>query len=716
VGNITGVITDVVSYDKKTHYCTIVLNDGKKYVGKFPFVRDGIEVELKQSGTENAIYDTTPFSEYKVVASNTPQSAMGILKSVNGIGAKKAKQIYEHFGDKLYYILTEETHRLAEVEGIGNKKLQEISEVVDKVLTIEPVVEMFGHILPYRDILSLVSGKDEFEIRDIVLNPYKSVFYLDGLTAERLDSVASISEVIPQDDHYRIAAFVYGRMKSEAAMGKTTLKRKNVENYVYKKAKVEKDLVTSTIDRMKEEDMIIENVADVIKLSFVHKMELDILNDINRLLESKEIDPDGIDELADSWQRNRGIKLSPNQLSAIYALNRGVSCVTGGAGTGKSFIISLMNYIAGYYDIPCFILSPTGAAAKRLERLALKSSTVHRFLGYNSNKCDMNREHQSKQGVYIVDESSMLSYSVMSMLLAAIPDGSSVIFVGDPNQLPPVEIGRPFIDLVHSESVDVFHLTDTFRQDVEAIDIIRAAEGVLRGNLKALNMPKSKSFFIHVVEESEDMVESIKSLLLKERSKREDMRDVGFITEYMIMAPTKHKGYAPVSKLNKMLAKTFNKEDDHVAFKTSDGISVRVYDIVMNTKNDYERNVFNGDTGVVNYTQTGIQVYYTELKQLEEYEPFEVDNLELSYARSVHKSQGSEAKYAIFPIEMSSLYMWNRQMLYTAITRARKEVHIFMKRNEKNKILNSILNTKSDLSTDFKLVLNKLIRKESVKI
>jgi len=710
-GSIKGIVVEVSSYDKKTHYCTMKLDDGNKYCGKFPFVHDGIEVELKQSGKKNDIYDTIPFSGYKIISSTSPQSAMGILKTVNGIGAKKAKQIYEHFGDSLYYVLTNETHRLSEVEGIGEKKLREIEETVSKITAIEPVMDMFGHILSYRDMIKLVSGKNESEIMDIVINPYKAVYYLDTITAEKLDSVDSIREVISNDDKYRISAFVYDRMKSEAALGKTTLKRSNVEKYVTKKAGVDKELVKSCIDQLKEDSIILENMEGIIKLSFIHKMEAEIIRDINRLIENTDIDPEGIDELSSSWQNNRDIKLSDNQLKAIHSLKSGVSCITGGAGTGKSFIISLMNYICTYHEIPCYILTPTGAAAKRLETLGLKASTIHRFLGYDSNECTYNREHQGKSGVYIVDESSMLSYSVMNMLLQALPSGSSVIFVGDPNQLPPVEIGRPFIDMVYSNSVEVFRLTDTFRQDVEAIDIVRASEGVLKGNLRALNMPNSKSFFLHIVEDKDSIVESIKDLLLQQKESRSELRDEAFISEYMIMSTTKYTGEASVSKLNKMLAGTFNKESSHVAFKSSDGTQIRVYDIVMNVANDYDRNVFNGDTGVVNYTQTGIQVYYTELKQLENYDMYEVDNLELSYARSVHKSQGSEAKYAIFPIEESSLYMWTRQMLYTAITRAKKEVHIFMKRGEKNKLLNSILNSKSDLSTAYSLVLKRFVKR-----
>lgn len=709
----SGVIEKIYTYDYSTHYTVFLMDNGNKYSGRIPFVHEGMKVRLEQSGSPSQIYDTIPFRKYYLEDIRSVQAAMGILKMIPGIGPKKQRQIYDRFGEDLYDTLMDNTHELSSVDGIGNKMIDNITDFVEKFKTLQPLLYSFGHILSYNEILKLAGSISNEDTDKLTKSPFRIVYY-SSIDPADIDTT-DIGSQISKDDLDRVAAFIYFKLDRYAQIGKTNISTKTLVSYTKKRAEVDESTVVSAIEKMKQEELVVEKVKGYLRLKYIHDMEVSIIINLHRIIEAETYDFDkgDIEELITPWQNLRHVKLSQTQKDAANALNENVSCITGGPGTGKSFIIKVIMYIAGYFEIPCTVMTPTGAAAKRLERDDIRAQTVHRYIGYDGNACKFNKDNQLPKAIYIIDESSMMSYPVMDMLLKAIPDGSKIIFVGDPNQLPPVEPGRPFIDLVASGSVHVFHLEGSHRQGSDAGDIIVAANAVLEGKIRVLDM-KSKNFVIHTCEKESDMVNDIQKFLLEMKSTT-DIRNVAFITRFMIMSPVRYKGNCSVRSLNDMLSKTFNDQSLKPLFKTKDGTYIRPYDVVMNRENDRSREVYNGDVGVVNQNTTGIKIYYMGLEEVKEYELYETDRLEMAYARTVHTSQGSEADYVVIGIDWSTISMWSKQMLYTAITRAKREVHIFVERKNKPKIINTILNKDMDMTTNYKNMLKKYLKTNSNK-
>ena len=705
----SGTITKIYTYDYSTHYTAFLMDNGQKYSGRIPFVHEGMKVRLEPSGSASQIYDSIPFKKYYLEDVRSVQAAMGILKMIPGIGPKKQRQIYNEFGNDLYDILMDDTQKLASLDGIGPKMLSNIFDFVERFKTLQPLLYSFGHILSYNEILKLAGNISDEDTSKLTKSPFRIVYYT-SIDPSDIDTT-DIGATVDKNDLDRVAAFVYFKLDRYAQAGKTNIALKTLVNYAKKRAGVKEEVVLNALDKMKSEEIIVEKLKGYIRLKSIHDMEVSIIVNLHRLLNSEiyEIDPEDIQELIGPWQRLRGVKLSKSQKEAANTLLKNVSCITGGPGTGKSFIIKVIMYVAGYFEIPCTVMTPTGAAAKRLERDDIRAQTVHRYIGYDGKNCKFNEENQLPKAIYVIDEASMISYPVMDMLLKAIPDGSQVIFVGDPNQLPPVESGRPFIDLVASEAVDVYHLEGSHRQGSDAGDIIVAANAVLEGKIRVLDM-KSKNFVIHTVEKEDDLVPDIQRFLL-DMKESVDLRNVAFITKFMIMSPVRYKGKCSVRALNDMLASTFNNQSLKPLFKTKDGTYIRPYDVVMNRENDRSREVYNGDVGVVNQSSTGIKIYYMGLEEVKEYELYEVDKLEMAYARTIHTSQGSEADYVVLGIDWSTISMWSKQMLYTAITRAKKEVHIFVDRKNKTRILNTILNKDLDMTTNYKKLLKKYLKR-----
>lgn len=600
-----------------------------------------------------------------------PADIIGIEKYlgsglVKGIGPKFAKLIVSHFGLETFEVIDTDIDRLLDVPGIGKGRVAKIKESWEKQKDVKDImVFLQGHGVSstYAAKIYKQYGKDSIEkVQD---NPYCLADDIWGIGFKTADGIAE-KLGYEKNDLKRCRSGILYTLSKLSEDGHVYSEREQLVKSAKELLQADEEHIVQALDQMIEaEDLILDDEA--IFLPPFYYAEVGVANKIKRLLEdSSSTLFDGtlnIEEIV----KQTSIQYDDIQIAAIgQAVKSKFMVLTGGPGTGKT--TTTLGIIAALESLGQSILlaAPTGRAAKRMsEATGKEAKTIHRLLEYNPTEgYGRNDENPLQGGVLIVDESSMIDVILMNSLLKAVPSQMKVILVGDIDQLPSVGAGNVLRDIIDSDVVPVVRLTRIFRQ-AQSSRIITNAHKINQGVFPDISNGKDADFFFIKQEDPELAAKEIVNIVKNRIPKAYHYST----NDIQVLAPMQ-RSVVGATNLNIILQEAINPEGDSLS---RGGFKYRKGDRIMQIRNNYDKEVFNGDIGYVkevNLEERTLTAIY-EGRPVE-YEDSELDELTLAYATTIHKSQGSEYPVVVIPLLMTHFVMLQRNLIYTGITRAKK--------------------------------------------
>jgi len=599
-----------------------------------------------------------------------------------------AERIVEKFGPKTLDVIENNIERLAEVEGIGKKRITMLKQAWEAQKEIRDVMlflQSHGVGSGYATKIFKQYGNGSIHI--VRKNPYRlatDIFGIGFVIADRIAEKIGFSKNSPM----RVAAgilYVLGQLSEE---GHVFFPYESLVSKCEQILEVDREVIVKALGTVAlDKKIVIEDLNESIEsfeknnkavyLTKFHVSETRIAGILHGILSSpksvRHIDTDK----AIAWLQGKlSITLAESQVLAVRcALDNKVIIITGGPGTGKTTIINAILKIFTRIGVKTLLAAPTGRAAKRMsETSGHEAKTIHRLLEFSMQKGGFkkNEENPLDCDVLFVDEASMIDTFLTYHLVRAIPSGATVVFVGDVNQLPSVGAGNVLHDMIASGTMPVVKLNEIFRQ-ARASRIIVNAHKINNGIVPAVRPSHPigglEDDFYFIQQDDPEKVLDIILELVKERIPRR----FGFdpVDEIQVLAPM-HKGLVGAGNLNETLQKALNPGDDGMM---RGGRTFRVHDKVMQIKNDYEKDVFNGDIGKITRMDHENQTVSIAFDGREiPYDVADLDEIVLAYAISVHKSQGSEYPAVVIPILTQHYILLQRNLIYTAVTRGRKLV------------------------------------------
>ncbi len=655
----------------------LTLSDGGKITlkGNLGYVEKGDYIKAKGFFRENPKYgeefvvEEFEFLEEKNLLYIVKFLSSGIIK---GIRKGLSERIVEKFGEKTVEILKNSPEKLLEVKGIGEKNLKLIKESLKEKKEIFDSY-LFLSELGVGPVLSekIYSFYKEETVKIIKKNPYLLIEDIEGIGFKTADSIAR-KVGIEKDSPLRIKSFIIHVLIEEMEKGNTFIHIEELEKRVKREIEVGKNDLYLYLQELERDGKIVID-RNAISLSYLYSSEKNISHFLKILMDfpskTLELSEDEITEI----EEEEKIKLSSEQKEAVFrAFKEKVFIITGGPGTGKTTIIKFLGKVFKRKGFRFKFTSPTGRASKRItEATGFPAQTIHRLLEYNPflRSFSKNRFNPLHVDAVVVDEVSMVDVLLFEKLLSAIHPSSKLILVGDHNQLPPVGPGYPLRDLINSSKIPFIELKKIYRQKEDSL-ITYNAHRIKRGEFPEIPLPSGEKIYdFYFIKRSEEkkIYEAIIELYVE---KIPDMFSVDpFSDKIQVLSPL-YRGEIGVDNLNKNLQRILNKSV--VELKSGERI-FKLGDKVMQIKNNYEKEVFNGDLGrivEINDLMEYLTVDFYGRKV--NYFRGEFGELTLSYAISVHKSQGSEYDYVIMPLSRSHTIMLRRNLIYTALTRAKK--------------------------------------------
>ncbi len=699
---VTGYVEHIVFRNEENGYTVFNLeteNGEATCVGSFHYISKGELLELEGEYVNHNVYGVQlKVSSHRV---REPEDVVAIERylgsgAIKGIGESLAGRIVQKFQEDTFRIMEEEPERLAEIKGISRRKAQEIAVQVEEKRDMRKAMiflQKYGVSTTLAVKIYQFYGSRLYQVLEE--NPYQLADNIYGVGFKTADEIASRIGIHPDSD-FRIRSGLFYTLQQAAGEGhiylpQEMLVRRAGQILGVQIEEIEKYIMDLCIDRKivrKEENGEIR----IYPANFYY-LELNTA----RMLHDLDIDyemPEAMMEksLRQVEERDQ-ITLDKMQHRAVVeSIRHGLLVLTGGPGTGKTTTINTMIQFFESEGMSILLAAPTGRAAKRMtEATGYEAQTIHRLLEVSGNPEEeggisgfqRNRDNPLETDVLIIDEMSMVDISLMHSLLSAVMPGTRLILVGDVNQLPSVGPGSVLKDIILSERFPVVTLTRIFRQAGES-DIVVNAHKINAGEPVVLDN-KSRDFFFLKRQEAEVIIRVVITLIQKKLPKYVEAPP----NEIQVMTPTR-KGLLGVENLNTMLQQYLNPRSPEKEEKEINGRLFRVGDKVMQIKNNYQlawevrtkygmpvdsgMGVFNGDMGIItrihSYEEI-LEVEYDEHRKVDY--PFQaVEELELAYAITVHKSQGSEYPAVILPLLPGPKLLYNRNLLYTAVTRAKK--------------------------------------------
>ena len=729
---ISGTIEKIIYQSPSSWYtvCDVCLDTGESIplVGTMPYASVGEGIEASGTWIISKDYGKQfKVEEYKKHLPKKKNSILRYLSSgaIKGIGAKIAKKIVDTYGEDSFDVIENHPDWLMQINGISRKKAYDMSFDFKEKSDVREIMTISGGAISAETSVKIHKKWGKNAVGILKENPYLLCGEQFGITFKKADEIA-FSYGISSDDENRIIAGIRYVLGVYAIRdGHTYVKKELLVDSVSKYLGVEKD----TVLRLFGEDGSLNGISffshqnePCVSLNELYFAEINIakrLKYINR--KAMALDNANLDYIVADIEARDGIKYASLQKKAIYeAIKSGVMILTGGPGTGKTTVIKVLLQIFNHLSITCSLCAPTGRASKRMsEATGEESKTIHRLLEVttgsnleNEPKFARNNSNPLDADVIIVDEASMIDVPLMSSLLNAIKPGSRLILIGDIDQLPSVGEGNVLNDIIDSGEFSTVCLNEIFRQAGNS-GIVTNAHKINKGMHPDFTKKFDDFFFI---EQSEEKIpEYIADLCLNRLPKKYGKQ---ISEQIQVITPSK-KGLCGTINLNYVLQLTLNPPSEKKP-QLNKGQSkfFRLGDKVMQTKNNYDiewtddkngieilgTGVFNGDVGVIK--EIGEQVVVDYQGKTVEYLQNELDELEHSYAITVHKSQGSEYPIVIIPISPSCPYMpLTRNLIYTAITRAEKMVILIGDKETFFKMIEN--NTKIARNTMLKKLLNR---------
>lgn len=733
---VQGSVLKVRYVNDTNGYCVFDLNtqDGVvKVVGIFDSISVGEILEIEgEFEYDNKYGEQISAKTYTKKLPDSISEIENYLSSgiISNIGRKNAKLIVEKFKNKSLDIVFDQTEKLLDINGIGKKTIEKIKKSVKSLKKSKDILfylTNLGISLSLSKKIYNVFKEDTLEI--INENPYKLIKNVKGIGFLKADEIA-LKNNLDKNSPFRIeSAIIYVLSQKAINFGHTYYPKNKLTKEVVKLLDVQEDLVEAIYTNLLISNEIVVDFYDeekIIYLSYFYEAENYISSKISKMIFNKEFKIlENIDKEIENFIKKLSIKLSKIQISAIKScFLQNVSIITGGPGTGKTTIINTIANIFLSLGYNIALAAPTGRAAKRIEETTkIESKTIHRLLGYVPNKYDdfgyfeYNEKNTLDVDLVIIDEMSMVDVLLFEKLLKGIKESTKLIIVGDVDQLPSVGAGNVLRDLIESNVIKYTKLTDIFRQSKKS-NIIVNAHRINNGKYPILNEKNSDFFFLKTnnpIVTRNTVVNLIKNRLPKAYG-------YNFHKDIQILTQTR-KGICGVYELNRILQEVLNpKTKDSLELNFGNKV-FRLNDKVMQTKNNYDLSftdsngeegfgVYNGDMGIVFEIDEKEKKIIVKMQddRTVEYAVEDLDNLELSYAITIHKSQGSEFKSVIIPLFDSFYMLQTRNLLYTAITRAKENIvlvgneEIMFNMINNNTINNRYSNLKNRLKYFFKSI------------
>ena len=697
---IEGMVSDIVFKNEENGYTIAHLANSENevvIVGCMPTLSVGESIEVEGKWINHKLYGTQfEVSKFMPV---TPTSLEGIyvyLSSgmIHGIGDKMAKRIIDKFGVNTLDVIQNMPERLKEVEGIGSKKIDQIVKSYEENRELRGIImELSPYGITPNYCMKIYKKYKNKAIETINKNPYKLAEDIRGIGFKIADSIAG-NIGIEKDSKDRVSQGILYTLNQSLASGHTYLPKNVLIQESVKLLEVNASIVEECVMGLAYDQKVhIEkmNGQELIYLIPYYLSENGVCKQIIKLsqfeFENLNID---IDEEIRKIEQQENIKLAQNQVLAVKeAIESGVVIVTGGPGTGKTTTINTIIKVFENNNKEVILAAPTGRAAKRMSETSNKEAkTIHRLLemGYVTDSEELqfmkNEEEPIKADVIIIDEVSMVDILLMYSLLRAIKPGTRVILVGDSDQLPSVGAGNVLKDMIDSKVINVVTLNEIFRQARESMIVVNAHR-INNGEPLYLNS-KGKDFFFIKKDTNElilDEIISVVSERLPKYYKLDKLKDIQVLSSM-------RKGDLGVINLNNELQKYLNKPEK---FKVEESFAKRIFrvgDKVMQIKNNYTKKwetedrsdsgegIYNGDIGYIYHIDKDKKKIFVIFDQVKivSYGYDELDELEHSFCTTIHKSQGSEFPVVVIPITWAPPMLLSRNLLYTAVTRAKKLV------------------------------------------
>ena len=699
---VTGYVEHIVFRNEDNGYTVFHLNneDGEvTCVGNFNYITEGELLELRGEYVMHSTYGlqlSVSSSEVK-----EPEDLLSIERylgsgAIKGLGAALAGRIVRRFKEDTFRIIEEEPERLAEVKGISERKAREIAEQVEGKKDVRKAMiylQKYGISTTLAAKIYKQYGQKVYHILEE--NPYQIADDVQGVGFKTADEIA-MRIGIHTDSDYRIRSGIFYALLQGVAEGHIYLPEEILLRRTAALLEVEiSDIQKYLMDLSIEKKIVLKQTEQGIRVypSNYYYMELNTAKMLHDLNIHADIDIAYVSNRLQLIEQDAELSLDEMQRQAVIeAAKHGILVLTGGPGTGKTTTINAMIQYFGSQGLDILLAAPTGRAAKRMtEATGYEAQTIHRLLEVSGNPEDgdgrsgfaRNEENPLETDILIIDEVSMVDLPLMHALLRAIIPGTRLIFVGDGNQLPSVGPGSVLKDLLWSECFPTVCLTKIFRQATES-DIVMNAHKINRGEPVVLDN-KSRDFFFLKRQDANTIISVVITLLQKKLPKYVDAETY----DIQVLTPMR-KGLLGVERLNRILQEYLNPPNQKKTEKEYGDKLFREGDKVMQIKNNYQLEweiatkyglvvdkgvgIFNGDMGIITnintYNET-LEVEYDEKRKVTY--PFQLlDELELAYAITIHKAQGSEYPAVVIPLLPGPRQLFHRNLLYTAVTRAKK--------------------------------------------
>lgn len=684
--SLRGIVERVAFHTEDTGYCILkVIPQGKReavsLIGKAPRVVAGEQFEA--TGKWEATRDHGDQFKADTLKLTRPNSSEGIERYlgsglIDGIGPAYAKRMVKKFGPRIFDVIENESVKLEDVDGIGRKRRQEIRESWLKQKSIHNIM-LFLHqngISSSRALRIYKTYGDE-ALAVLTSDPYRLAQDIHGIGFKTADQIAQ-QMGIAQDAPERVRAAILHTLDTASQSGHTCLPEQLAIDKTAELLRMNDALIREQVEVLIREEKIERHALGdmaVLYLPHLRAAEQSIARRLAELVAVAPSYPAIQTDEAIAWAaQETGKALAESQQRAVIAaLSYRCLIITGGPGVGKTTILRTIVAILSQQNLKIILAAPTGRAAKRLsESTDLEAKTMHRLLEFQgSGSWGRHRGNPLTGDVFVLDECSMIDTPLMAQFLSALPAGAHLLLVGDADQLPSVGPGMVLQDLIASGKVPCVKLTEIFRQAASSL-IITSAHEINRGQVPDLRPSRDSDFFFLEAASPGQISDTIIDLVHRRLPARygfDPARDIQVLTPM-----NRHE--LGTHTLNHHLQSALNPPNELKYELERFGTTFRVGDKVIQTHNNYDKDVFNGDLGHIVSIETEplkLSIRF-DGERLVEYEPGELDELQLAYAMTIHKSQGSEFPCVVIPVSTQHYVLLERSLIYTAITRAKKLV------------------------------------------